>query len=281
MKWTNYHSHTHFSDGKYDPEDYIKSAIEKGLIAYGISDHGPYKNSGNGNLQVEQIPDYNEIINQLKEKYASKIQLYRSMEVDYIPGVMDVNHEDIVNAELDYTICSVHHAGYYEADNRYFSIDNSALGLQKGIDTLYEGNTQALIERYFELTRQMIQTAPPTVLGHIDRIKKNNMHKSFFDEKAAWYRAAVTQTLDEIEKTDVIVEVNTKSFYKNYTTEPDPSYWILEMIYERNIPIQLSSDTHHPDHITSAFEEVARHLKRIGFKQQKVFIDGEWGDIAL
>lgn len=281
MRWTNYHSHSHFSDGKFDPEIYIQRAIELGLPAYGISDHGPFKYSGASNLRPDQVATYVRTIRQLQEKYSDQIQVYCAMEVDYIPDVMDVQHEQIVNANLDYTICSVHHAGFYEATQKMYSIDNSAKGLQKGIDELFDGDTRAMVEHYFALTRKMIQEAPPTILGHIDRIKKNNMHQPFFDEKESWYRAAVEATLDVIEQSAVIVEVNTKSFYKAYTTAPDPSFWIMEMIYERNIPIHLSSDTHHPDHITGAFEQVARKLKAIGFKRQRILIDSVWGDESL
>lgn len=281
MQWTNYHSHTHFSDGKFDPEIYIQKAIALGLPAYGISDHGPHPYQNGGNLAFDQITAYTSSIQALKEKYKDQIQLYCSMEVDYIPEVMSVKHQAILDADLDYTICSVHHAGLYEDQQQLFSIDNSALGLQKGINELFNGDTRALIERYLELTCEMIQTAPPTILGHLDRIKKNNKDQLFFDETELWYVKAIEQTLDVLQDSDVIVEVNTKSFYKGYTEEPDPSFWILEMVYERNIPIHLSSDTHHPDCITGAFEEVARRLRRIGFTHQRILLDGVWGDVKL
>jgi histidinol-phosphatase (PHP family) len=41
MSWTNYHSHCHYCDGKYEPEKYIESALQQGLLAYGFSSHTP------------------------------------------------------------------------------------------------------------------------------------------------------------------------------------------------------------------------------------------------
>lgn len=285
MIWTNYHSHTHFSDGKGKPEEFIEAAIEQGLRAYGISDHGPHPFSGDANLKTEAVQAYVHSILKLKEQYEGKIELYCGLEVDYIPDYIDVNSNVIKQAGLDYTICSVHHAGFFEADEngsiKVFSIDNSAKGLQKGIDQIYDGDTRAMVERYYELTRKMLTTTQPDVLGHLDRIKKNNMHQPFFDEKEQWYKAAIEETVDVIAQSDVIVEVNTKSYYKNYTTEPDPSYWILEMLLDRNVPIHVSGDTHQPEYVKGAFEEVTTRLTKIGYKTQRILLNGHWQDVAL
>jgi histidinol-phosphatase (PHP family) len=280
MRWTNYHSHSHFSDGKFAPELYIESAIAQNLLAYGVSDHGPHPFSGNGNLTYEGVENYVETIYQLKAKYSDAIQLYCGMEVDYIPSYMGVSHPTIQASNLDYTICSVHHAGFYE-DGKIFGIDNSAAGLEKGIREIYAGDVQAMVERYYELTRTMLQTDKPDILGHLDRIKKNNQHQSFFSEQSSWYREAIEATVDVIAASGVIVEVNTKSYYKSYTQEPDPSYWILEMLHQRQVPIQLSSDTHHPDDITKSFETVRDRLVQIGFRTQRIFLDGIWKEVSL
>ncbi len=285
MVWTNYHSHTHFSDGKGTPEAFIEAAIAQGLCAYGISDHGPHPFSGDANLKETEVKDYVKTINDLKARYSEQIELYCSVEVDYIPDHMDVNKVVIKDAGFDYTICSVHHAGFFapneEGKIKIFSIDNSGKGLVKGIAHIHGGDTRTMVEYYYALTRQMLLTAPPDVLGHLDRIKKNNSHATFFSEKENWYRAAIEETVDMIAKTNVIVEVNTKSYYKNYTTDPDPSYWILEMLLDRKVPIHLSGDTHEPIHVKTAFEEVAARLMQIGFKKQRVFLGGTWQDIPL
>ncbi len=285
MIWTNYHSHTHFSDGKGTPEQFIEAAIQQGLKAYGISDHGPHPFSGDANLKIEEVQEYVAAIAALKKRYEGQIELYCGLEVDYIADHFDVTHDAIQQAGLDYTICSVHHAGFFKADEngkiKIFNIDNSAKGLQKGIDNIFDGNTRAMVERYYELTRAMLTTAKPDVLGHLDRIKKNNMHQPFFDEKEVWYQAAIEETVDVIAQSGVIVEVNTKSYYKEYTTEPDPSYWILEMLFERNVPIHLSGDTHEPQYVKGAFEEITERLTKIGYKKQRVLLDGVWQDIEL
>ncbi|NJL76875.1 MAG: PHP domain-containing protein, partial [Saprospiraceae bacterium] len=156
MRWTNYHSHSHFSDGKFAPELYIEAAIAQNLTAYGISDHGPHPFSGGSNLTLEGLSAYSRHIHELKAKYSNQIQIYCGMEIDYIPFHVGVSHPSIKNTPLDYTICSVHHAGFFE-DGKIFGVDNSAAGFEKGIQEIYNGDTRALVERYFELTRTMLQ----------------------------------------------------------------------------------------------------------------------------
>lgn len=280
MNWTNYHSHTNYSDGSHAPEVFITQALSHGLLAYGISDHGPNPLIPKGNVTEEQIKDYVEHIRQLQDKYKGRIQIYCGLEVDYVPGYMSVQHECIQQAGLDYTVGSVHHIDLF-SDNTLFGFEGSHVKFSRGLRELFEDNIQRLLERYFELIRLMVQEACPTIVAHLDRIKRNNMYQPFFTEKEDWYRKAVEDTIAVIAESNAIVEINTKSFYKKYTTDPDPSLWIAELLLEHNIPIHLSSDTHHPDDIIGAFDEVRSKLKKIGFTHTKVLLDGEWQDQPL
>ncbi|NJL74094.1 MAG: hypothetical protein HC892_02660 [Saprospiraceae bacterium] len=53
------------------------------------------------------------------------------------------------------------------------------------------------------------------------------------------------------------------------------------MLHQRKVPIQISSDTHHPDDITKGFEVVSEQLQRIGYRTQRVLLDGIWQDVPL
>jgi len=280
MNWTNYHSHTTYSDGSDKPEVFIEAAIQRGLLAYGFADHGPNPFHPRGNVGFDKIEAYVQHIRTLQEKYSDEIELYCALEVDYIPGYMDVQHEAIQQAGLDYTVGSVHHIGIFP-EEKLFGIEGSEKGFERGRDELFEGDIQAMLLRYFELLREMVQKACPTIIAHMDRIKKNNFYKTYFSEDEKWYKNAVEETLSVIAESDAIVEINTKSFYRNYTTDPDPSMWIVELLYEHGIPIHLSSDAHHPDDIIRAFDEVQRKLEAIGFTHTKVLVEGEWQEQSL
>ena len=55
--------------------------------------------------------------------------------------------------------------------------------------------------------------------------------------------------LDEIVKTDVIVEINTGGISRGWRKTPYPSLDILKKIFSKNIPITISSDAHTVENI--------------------------------
>jgi histidinol-phosphatase (PHP family) len=115
----------------------------------------------------------------------------------------------------------------------------------------------------------------------MDKIKMHNRGDHFFIENEPWYKDEVRQTLTAIEKAGCIIEVNTRGLYQSRTDEPYPSPWILYEIRERNIPVTLSSDAHHPDDLVNRFPEIAAELLRLGFKKLRILLDGRWTDVAF
>lgn len=78
----NLHIHTTFSDGKFSPEEVIKTAIKAKLSVIGISDHYKTKKLKNGFVCPENLSDYLHAIQELKQKYAKQIQVLTGLEVD-------------------------------------------------------------------------------------------------------------------------------------------------------------------------------------------------------
>ena len=101
--------HSHFSDGEKGLEDYVDRAIHNGLLAYGCTDHAPIPGISVGMMDMDNLNPYLKKIDILKDQYKHKIQIYKSLEVDYIPNVISVDSAHIVNAELDYTLGAVHY----------------------------------------------------------------------------------------------------------------------------------------------------------------------------
>ncbi len=280
MLWTNYHSHCHYCDGKYEPEQYIKSAIEKGLVAYGFSSHAPVPFETLWTMKKEKAPAYVAEIHQLREKYKADIQVYCGLEVDFIPGVTGPRHQAITDLKLDYTVGSVHFVDYFP-DGRGWEIDGAHQLFLDGLHQIFKGDSRKAVTRYFELTRQMVAQECPDVIGHIDKIKMQDEGGKLFSQQADWYQKEIANTLDVVAQTGAIIEVNTRGIYKKKTTETYPGKWVLEKIHQMDIPITINSDCHHPDEITACFEETAALLTSIGFKQVKVLLDGKWQEVEL
>ena len=122
----------------------------------------------------------------------------------------------------------------------------------------------------------MVTQSAPTVIGHLDKIKIQNIDNIFFSETDNWYQDEIKKTLDTISKSQSIIEVNTRGIYQKKSTTTYPSPWILELIYQKRIPITISSDAHHHDDLINQFPETSHLLKQIGFKEIFILHHGTW-----
>jgi len=273
MKWSNYHQHCHFDDGSKTVEEHVKSALIQGVVSLGFSGHCPVPFENQWCIPENRIYEYSDEIQQSKNRFNSQIQIYKSLEIDFIPGILSPNDSWLNSLSLDYTLGSIHFVDTFE-DGSPWGVDGPHQEFLNGLEKIYQGNVIEVVKKYFELTRQMVRDACPDIIGHLDKIKMQN--RGYWDEDDKWYRDAVLNTLEEIKATNAIIEVNTRGIYKKLTLEPYPGRWILEKIHEMNIPIQLNSDAHHPGEITKDFKQIAMLLKSIGFKNLWILIDQVW-----
>ncbi|MEM6801661.1 MAG: histidinol-phosphatase [Bacteroidota bacterium] len=279
MPWTNYHSHSHYCDGKKAPELHIQSAIAKGFLAFGCSSHAYVPFEQSWSMKEEKEEAYCKEIKELKEKYQEQIEIYLSLEVDFIPGMIgpSLMKEKL---GLDYTVGSVHFVDAVE-NGRPWGIDGTLMRFEEGLEEKYQGDIRAAVKRYYELSQQMLDEDCPEVLGHMDKIKMHNKGERYFKETENWYQKTVLDFLESVRASGTIVEVNTRGLYKKKTFSPYPSPWILEHIHQMQIPIMLNSDSHHPDDIDKFYLETAQLLHDIGFRKMRVLLAGEWQDRAF
>lgn len=280
MPWTNYHSHTNYCDGTNEPEDYLKSAIAQGVAIYGFSTHSPVPFKSAWSIADDEVPDYIDEVNALKDRYADSIEVYLGMEVDYIPDLTGLNELFIKELVLDYSVGSIHFIEAFE-DGTPWEIDGTQLMFDKGLQEIFNGDIEAAIKRYYSLTRQMLEETTPDVIGHLDKIKMHNTKRTYFDESATWYRNAVIETLEVIANKGAVLEVNTRAIYKKAASDFYPSQWILKEAFAKEIPVQINSDSHHPREITANFQEAAEAVLHAGYRSVKVLHQGKWQDKTL
>lgn len=272
--WSNFHTHSHYCDGKGTIADYLNAASNAGIQWIGFSSHAPLPFSCKWCMKIDDLPGYLAEIDEAKQSFPG-IEIYRGLEVDYIPEVVSpMTFAD----RLDYTIGSIHFVESFLGKG--WEIDNTLEIFKDGLHKIFDNNIRAAVTRYLELTRAMLSLTPPDILGHMDKIKVNAADL-FFDESESWYRKEIEKTIDTIENTNTIVEVNTRGMYKKKLSTPYPSPWILEQLYHRNIRITISSDAHHPEDLTREFEPTRRLLADVGFKNVTVLKENDWKQIPL
>jgi histidinol-phosphatase (PHP family) len=274
--WANFHMHSQYCDGTGNLSEYAAAAEEQGMTSIGFSGHAPVPFPCTWCMKKENLTAYLNEIDSLKRHYPER-QLYKGLEIDYVPGV--VTPADFKNV-LDYTIGSIHFIDKFP-EGKPWEIDGSHAVFLEGLAKIFNNNIRDAVSRYFELTRKMIEAGCPDVVGHLDKIKIQNEGGKLFHESDSWYREEISLTLDRIRQAGVIIEVNTRGVYQKKSETSYPSPWILEMIHARGIPVTLSSDAHHPRDITSQFEETAATLLAIGFKKISILKDGSWKPVTL
>ena len=112
----------------------------------------------------------------------------------------------------------------------------------------------------------MVETQKPDIIGHLDKVNMHNKGE-LFDIDSAWYRKFIDQLLDAISGSGTIVEVNTRGVYTGKTEDFFPNTDILRRCLDRNIPVMVNTDAHHPTQVDRLFENATEMLRGIGFKK--------------
>jgi histidinol-phosphatase (PHP family) len=244
------HNHTpRCNHAEGSPEAYIEKAIEEGIDIFGFSDHAPMGYDPKYRMGLEEMADYEREVREAARKYAGAIEVRLGYEVDWLPGYME---ERVLNADVDYLIGSVHFIDKWGFDNPEF------IGRYESADI------DAIWRDYFDLVETMAKSGKFDIVGHLDLIKV------FKYLPKTDIRLLAEKAMDAIKKADMVLEINAAG-YRKPIGEPYPSRALLEMAFERQIPITFGSDAHTPDQVGFKKEEIRKLAKEVGYTQAADF----------
>ncbi len=255
---SNLHIHTNYSDGKNTIEEYILEGIENNFCSIGFSDNLQMPFYAKNSIPEADLKKYLSDVKVMKEKYKDIIEIYAGLEIDFYSEFGAINNEEM---DLDYTIGTIHYVKS-KNENKYFEFSKSEELFEYVINE-YGKNVQSLVEAYYDNVLKIIKIQKPTILGCFDLIKKYNFGNKYFDENADWYKNKVDYVLDEIAKTETVIEVNTCGIGKVGIGQPYPSFSILKRIFEKNIPITLSTNAHNINELDTGYIEMIKELENI------------------
>jgi histidinol-phosphatase (PHP family) len=279
MNYFNLHTHSNFCDGKEDPEAFVVEAMARGFHTLGFSSHAPVPFSNNFAIKDEdELRNYCARIRELKESYRDRISIYLGLELDYIEGICGGFTGMKQKWGLDYTIGSVHLVRNGSAEDLWFIDGPRVESYDDGLKNVFSGNIKQAVSAYYKQVNTMLISQGPDILGHFDKIKMHNKDR-YFREDEPWYRDLVTDLLETILKSGVIVEVNTRGIYKKRCDDLYPGVWILKEMKKKNIPITLSADAHHPSEIDAYYAEAVEILKGIGYRSLRCLDRGNWHEL--
>lgn len=277
MMFADYHIHTYYSDDStYPMEQVVKDAISKGITDLCFTDHVDYGIKEDADkltpeqrqelkvkLQNPNVPQYNvdypayvAEYQDLKEKYADKINLKLGMEfglqIHTIP-----QYQKLFNSyPFDFIIMSCH-----QVENKEFWTQEFQQGRSQD-----EYN-----QRYYdEILEQVKNYHDYSVLGHLDLIAR-------YDKAGIYPFAKIQDKIAEILKIVIAdgkgIELNTSSVrYKIHNAQGEqeltPSREILALYKELGGRIiTTGSDSHKPEHLGAYIAEQSQELLKLGFKE--------------
>ena len=276
MLLANYHVHSDYCDGKNTLEEMVQAGIAVGLTSLGLSSHFPLPFSNDWTMKQEKLENYLDDVKKLKEKYASAIELYCGMEIDYFVDRQDISDlAKTVLPRLDYTIMSIHTLGKTTGDGVFY-IDESRQNFKRGIEKYYQGDNQAFIKDYYQGIETMVKRFEPDILGHIDLIKKYNQNNCFFNEKDQWYQKTVCSCLDGIAETKTRMEINTGANMRVPGVGRYPSDWMIPEMRKRDIPITIGGDSHCVEGIVYEYNQAEVYLAECGYHEYWILKKSQW-----
>lgn len=250
----DFHSHTYLCEhATGTPEEYIDSAIQKGIKVFGFSDHAPLPdNLRDGiTMYVHQTEEYIELISKLRNQYKEQIDIKIGFEVDY-PLHNTFEKKYLTDERLDYLIGSCHfiedwpfdHPDFIEKYEKY------------GVDNVYK--------TYYQHLAEMVSSGYFNIVGHFDLVKKFG-HRSSVD-----FNDEIVKISKLVCKNNMAVEINTAGLRKP-VKEMYPSEQILKILYKENVPVTLGSDSHTPQEVAADFDKAIELIKKIGYRKVSAF----------
>jgi histidinol-phosphatase (PHP family) len=252
----DYHMHTPLCrHAAGEPGDYAKRALAIGLTEIGFSDHSPMRRDDfdDWRMRSDQLDEYVEKVRKTQKDFPQLI-IRLALEVDYLPGHEDWIRELAARHPWDYFIGSVH----YVSDG--WDIDNP-----KKVSLWRERDAFAVWTDYFARLTMAVETGFFEIIGHPDLPKKFG-HRPTCDCTTLYERF-----LTAVKKHNCAIELNTAGLRKD-CKELYPSREIIQLAFQKGVPITFGSDAHAPEEVGMSFSEAVQLAREAGYRKACSFV---------
>lgn len=230
---SSYHNHNYLCQHASGTViDYVTEAKEKGLLKFGISDHGP-SNVYHERMNLEAF--YNEYLPQFENVDNLGIKVYKGLEMEYNKD--DLENMKKLRKEVDYMILGQH---YVYRDNRYKMVhkeDVDDIDVKIYKDTIIEALNTGLFQ---------ILAHPEIVFYRMEKI-------SNFALKCLEEIVVTAKNLG------VYLEVNANGMRRSGIGKLKyryPRQEYLDLLKKHNAKCIVSDDAHTPSHIVDLSTEI-------------------------
>ncbi len=240
---------------------YAEQAERAGLRGISITCHSPMPDGWNASVRmtVEQFPQYVDMVAELRDQFAGRVDVRLGIESDYFPGMERWLDELHRRADFSYILGSVHPQ----------SPEYQALYLEGSTRLEYETS-------YFENLAKAAESGLFDCLSHPDIVKI--VHPKQY--QVSEHKVTIRRTLDRIARAGTAMELNTSGLNKPYP-EMNPGEEILAEMALRGIPVVLGSDSHDAHRVGADFDKALAQLQDAGYQRVSYFIDRERRELEI
>ena len=248
----SYHMHTRWSDGLASASEMVAGAERARLSEVGISDH----------LVVSHLADEFDLSYALRPgtlahcvaaieeaRSAASIPVRLGIEIDYFPDTPELLEEYLEGFVFDYVIGSVHFLDDFPID-----------ATPEPWEPLSQSQVNDIYRRYYRRYAEMARTRLFDFLGHLDLPKK------FRFLPDCNLSSEIEAALDAVKESGAALEFNTAGWDKP-CSDPYPAPQLLGLVREREIPVLISDDAHHPTEVGRYFSRAVDILREAGYTE--------------
>ena len=266
MYYSDFHTHTTYSDGKQSLEENILAAIARGMSAIGFSDHSFTEFGQDYCIKKADIALYIAEVRRLGEKYRDRIEVYLGMEVD--------GYTELENRECyDYILGDCH---CLKTENGFFSIDHSVAD-HIATAAQYGGDFLAMAKAYYEDYEARMVRLKPDVLAHFDLVAKFG----YMPEEDRRYRSCATECLLACLRHTPLVELNTGAIARGHRSIAYPAPYLLDELRLHGGHLVFGSDSHRIENLGFGFSDAIAYIKEHGFQSIVALKEGKWQEIGI
>ena len=267
------HTHTEFCPhgSREATEQFIERAIALGFESYSLTEHPPLPRNfidptpdHSCGMRQEDLEPYLLHAQELKKRYADRIEIRVGLEVDYIPGY-ESDVRDMLNrcgSQMDDALLSVH---FLEGKGGWRCVDLSPEDFQEGLIEPY-GSVEAVHQVYWATVKQAVEadlgSFKPGRMSHLSLVHKFQLKHPL--KNPQHFRVQVSEILDAIQERGMELDLDAAGLFKPDCREIYPAPWIMAEAVERGIPFVYGSDTHSVKGVGQGFDEAKRILTSVG-----------------
>jgi len=252
---SDYHMHTPLCGHAIgQPSEYAQHAIKVGLEEIGFSDHAPFVHMVDPRVTMgmQQLPEYYQMIEDVRNKYANELRIRIGIEADFIPGYEEKTKAILDDYPYDYVIGSVH----FIKDWGFDDPSQREKWDQTDVNQVYRD--------YYVLLRESALSGMFDIMGHVDLVKKfgNCATEDMVRE--------VQETAQVFKEAGVAIEINTSGLRKKIG-EMYPAQKCLQIYADAGVPLTFGSDAHDPLDVGKDFDKAINLAKAVGYTEYILF----------